>query len=149
MIEPKYLMLGDWVQVKNPSLGFYNVMGRIIAINEMEGHALSKTFDISFVDDEDHKIHYIGCPKYNVYPIPLTPEILEKNGFEYCEAHRMYLYLDDFFDIKIRQYSDMMWEFTYCNNEMNLPDTQIAGIGYVHHLQHALNMVGVEKDIII
>ena len=82
-------------------------------------------------------------------PIPLTPEILEKNGFEYCEAHRMYLYLDDFFDIKIRQYSDMMWEFTYCNNEINLPDTRIAGIGYVHHLQHALNMVGVEKDIII
>ena len=82
-------------------------------------------------------------------PIPLTREILEKNGFEYCEVHRMYLYLDDFFDIKIRQYSDMMWEFTYCNNEMNLPDTQIAGIGYVHHLQHALNMVGVEKDIII
>ena len=142
MIEPKYLMLGDWVQVKNPSLGLYNVMGRIIAINEMEGHALSKTFDISFVDDEDHKIHYIDCPKYNVYPIPLTPEILGKNGFE------------DINDIYTARCTNIHYscpifiEYCCANNCLYINDGLIPEpILYVHRLQHAFRLCGIDKEI--
>ena len=166
MIEPKYLMLGDWVQVKNHSLGFYNVMGRIIAINEMEGHALSKTFDISFVDDEDHKIHYIGCPKYNMYPIPLTPEILEKNEFNFgntaseedfcCSTGCLlpeegWCYDEGAGEIKIifpnesdggllrldDQNADRHLELIFCNPLM------------VHQLQQALRLCGIDKEIIL
>jgi len=78
-----------------------------------------------------------------IFPIPLTPEILEKNGFSFQNWWRIengnptiylaehygswWLYQDDYLDT--REY--------------------FAKIKYVHELQHALRLCGIDKEITI
>lgn len=112
------------------------------------------------VDGAEKKVWYLSkqdeindtTNDYWVKPIPLTPEILEKNGFvkngEYSE---------------IREYNE--WEIGEWNNppyvsvkldidrqvmrvtnrgrDMFIADREV----YVHQLQHALRLAGVEKEI--
>lgn len=115
--------------------------GQIIKVTSL--YAKNGSTEVGFGDKEDRWVD-ISVLK----PIFLTDEILHKN-FDYFSLHKRYVLTDDYFDIDIRQYSELQWVFCYHNTEMNIPDTGIAGIGYVHHLQHALRMVGVEKEIII
>lgn len=72
-----------------------------------------------------------------VRPIPLTPEILEKNGFYKNATPNEYEYnygvFDIFYNIKhslvrIELYERNCYEFT---------------IGYVHEFQHALRLCGL------
>ena len=69
MIEPKELMWGDWV--------------RLVADNDNE------VLQVNYVRRDG-----VGFKKYVVYfneiePIPLTAEILEKNGFKKLKAKKM------------------------------------------------------------
>ena len=86
---------------------------------------------------------------WNLEPIPLTPEILEKNfgvverssdGYS-CVINRELLlafHLEATLDIWIAQPSD--WpHLTY---SLPLPR-------YVHELQHALRICGIEKEIVL
>lgn len=83
-------------------------------------------------------------------PIPLTPEILEKNGFEKRTIGRIpqYVIADDYFDIMINEYTDSIWRFEYNNAEIQFPSTRIF-ICYVHELQHALRLCGIDKEIVL
>ena len=77
-------------------------------------------------------------------PIPLTPEILEKN----FEKKALWGIYDDYYDFTIREWDGMfIVNYHYC--EIPMPDTQIVGISWVHELQHALKLCGIEKEIII
>lgn len=78
-------------------------------------------------------------------PIPLTAEILEKN----FEKKTLYGIFDDYFDFEIREFNDSMYIVNYHCCEMPIPDTQISNICFVHELQHALRLCGVEKEIIL
>lgn len=74
----------------------------------------------------------------DVAPIPLTHEILEKNGFEnYKNSGILEYYKRD--DVKFEKHQGIIWT----------PKNQITGIEYVHELQHALKLCGIEKDIIL
>jgi hypothetical protein len=72
-----------------------------------------------------------------IHPIPLTPEILEKNGFEencgrwYNSEARM----------EFEQYKD-----GWCRT-INCGEYSVYFIKYVHQLQNALRLAGVEKEI--
>lgn len=72
-------------------------------------------------------------------PIPLTPEILEKNGI-----HRTYE--DDKYAI-FR--GDGLWAVKYSDGdwELSTPPVCRVDIKYVHQLQHALRLAGVDKEI--
>ena len=88
-------------------------------------------------------------------PIPLTPEILEKNGFKKF----------DFLHIK-GQYQWAWWEnilisvTLWCrelNNDtkdgmmlkIEAPNSSLClKVNYIHELQHALRLCGIEKEII-
>lgn len=75
-------------------------------------------------------------------PILITPEILEKNGFR----------------IEIAEYTPD-WKRCILNPNFFLEDrlkgcyhfngNNLAKINYVHELQHALKLCGIEKNIII
>lgn len=84
----------------------------------------------------------------DVTPIPLTPEILEKNGF-------------GFIDTSNKEYSSVWtgwWildclELGCCNNSkfpvfFNIADTNVK-VNYVHELQHALKFCKIEKEIVL
>lgn len=86
---------------------------------------------------------YEGAAFYDrIFPIPLTPEILEKN----FEKKTFYGIYDDYFDLDIREYSDSVYVATFHNCEMHTPDQQMT-FSFVHELQHFLNHCGIEKEI--
>ena len=72
-------------------------------------------------------------------PIPLTPEILEKNGI-----HRTYE--DDKYAI-FR--GDGLWAVKYSDGdwELSTPPVCRVDIKYIHQFQHALRLAGVDKEI--
>lgn len=80
-------------------------------------------------------------------PIPITVEMLEKNGFETEDAKDGgFVLCDDFYDIFIYEWSDSIWVARYESTEMNIPFEQ-ATMSYVHELQHFLRASGFEKEI--
>ena len=84
-----------------------------------------------------------------IEPIPLTPEILEKNGFigdkNVCK-------------IKMRDDSkDELWQCEYAwflknlriKNHTNGSIARLYDIMFVHELQHTLRLCGIKKEIIL
>lgn len=74
---------------------------------------------------------------YNIFPIPITPEILKKNGF------RLDTYSEEFMSGK--------W---WTRNDFVIHESMNDSVGrnnfsykYVHQLQHALRLCGIEKEI--
>lgn len=124
------LMIGDWVQ--HPVYMGNLVPCRVVGIST----EITVEFDT-------------GARKYEALnfaqPIPLTAEILVKNGFADFRKHD----------------EDGMHHFEYCINGMRIDqladtlfvwicpatDNSILTIKYVHELQHALKLCGIEKEI--
>lgn len=91
-------------------------------------------------------------------PIPLTSEILEKNGFEndFYEEES----IADYHTIRLEGYSLKYnigeidgYLVTWCNGSINVT-TDMHGcvqkdISYVHELQHCLKLVGISKGIVL
>lgn len=89
-------------------------------------------------------------------PLPLTPEILEKNGFHYTNDHT--LKGADTYVLRLEQHS---FDFTitiklndyfaldsYDDRVYRLAEIE-TGKWNVHQLQHALRLCGIDKEITI
>lgn len=100
------IMLGDWVKM-------YNGKGEYIDDTRVDINTL-----------------YTICQEWQnvlrLEPIPLTPEILEKNGFS---RNGLHIALFD------RRGGD---DFLGASN-----------LQYVHELQHAMRLCGIEKEIVL
>lgn len=122
------LMIGDWVSWDSEN-------GRIAGLSHDENDEYGP---VQMVDDEDLDIAHV-----DIEPIPLTEEILKANGFER---------IDDVLVLRL------------ANNEgyfriecFKLPNIRIATqtskgfhdlhytFDYVHQLQHALRLVGLNN----
>lgn len=128
-------MIGDWVRMLYP-------------------------FDMD-IDRRPEKIKMLEKgSKVDCEPIPLTAEILEKNEFDIAilnnkepEAYLRMGYLDDdgemediAYDIIIDRHKTY-WELTIINNDKGCRID--ININYVHELQHALKLCGIDKQIIL
>ena len=89
-----------------------------------------------------------------INPIPLTPEILEKNGFE-NDFYEEETIADNGVKIKLEGYSyrEDNVSVSYCDGGVNVcNDFTDADIHIrcesVHQLQHALRLAGIDKAII-
>ena len=152
MISTKDLMIGNWVYME-AHRGYEAQYIQVVAIPDASskdhcGHigAFPVGVDNDFRDIEDR----------HLFPIPLTAEILEKNGFVYTKPQ------------KSTESEDKVWQ--YQNNEKqtlieieeqmddNLLDFYIGNFicgtnsceiyfRHVHHLQHVLWLCGIEKEI--
>jgi hypothetical protein len=81
-----------------------------------------------------------GFQEEHLAPIPLTDEILKANGFEYF--HKNFAALD--------RESPLQLEMVEWPNEEGIGLWMLGGvikIRYVHELQHALRLCGIEKEI--
>lgn len=90
--------------------------------------------------------------EYNeIEPIPLTNEILEKNGFEV--THNMSSSRNkDVWSLRVSKYK--VFHIIEHHNKRQFPYFWIeigsnSDIKYVHQLQHALRLCGIEKEIIL
>ena len=123
------LMIGDWVETGHL---VYNKVQEIARDNDMQWY-------ISF-----------ACSAtlfraYEFEPIPLTPEILEKNGikkrrdeyavFGWEGMKQWYVTLEDFKP----QYD--FWFITSSDRDLNIS----GQIRYVHQLQHTLRICGLDE----
>ena len=134
------LMIGDWV--------WYNNQPHQIRQLGIFGENR---------DGDDYPAVCVGKPngvglileRNEIEPIPLTPEILEKNGFRIIfegELHTTYFQDIEGFHVEIK-----IDKIGYIKLSM------INGLGYsivteckfVHQLQHALRLCEIEKEIIL
>ena len=125
-MKPNELLIGDWVQV--PSL-----------IDDVEQYnAWCKVKQL-----RDCDLDVIGFKelKYNeIAPIPITLEILEKLGWRKIGRKT---YMDEQMCVLANHYDDK-WQMSYGGID---DYTNIPNIRYVHELQHALRLCGIEKEI--
>lgn len=82
----------------------------------------------------------------NFKPIPLTPEILEKNGFGFCDMSSNGSAWTGWWILDCLELG--------CCSKLNFPvyfniaDTNVK-VNYVHELQHALRLCKIDKEIIL
>lgn len=136
-------MIGNWVKIK----GDYG-----------------KPLKITTIDDTYNSINYfdgdaegeLTLQLNEIEPIPLTPEILGKNGWKHEFDKKDYM-------VKYNLGEEgkncwMMWAIKEHNLDIqrqdkkldvyNLKVSKVAiPCDYVHQLQHALRLCGIEKEI--
>lgn len=135
-LTTKDLMIGDWVTVRRPNNRHEQVKVKSIIGN---GTIEAKTSD-----------GLVTIGESAIIPIPLTPEILEKNGFRF----------DDTDTGLGEQGSEMMTvvknsgldALIYMDNghvvcSVYAEDGVYDKVLFVHTLQHAMRLCGVDKEI--
>ena len=128
-------MIGDWVyaidgdEIKRPCR---------IATLEYDSTNKRDDFSIDFYGT-DYEVEWPDVT-FEVEPIPLTAEILEKNGARKSllmgEQRHFTYWLDG---LEILAIYDADFSFQINGNARKLK--------YVHELQHALKLCGIEKEI--
>ena len=135
-------MIGDWARVNHDGLcikkGTIVMIGGIDADNSLAKRGLIGSAHCRPLDDDQFE-GGIWCEYLE--PIPLTAEILEKNGFEcrgaWCLPGE---------DLGLRQDGDSWGLLSYYAEYDALA---FCHIKYVHELQHALHLCRIEKEITI
>ena len=131
MISPNELQIGDWV-----------LYGKGYAIIKAIGTHRSAI--LVSIDGQDELIE----ETYDIIdPIPLTDEILRKSGFGCVDSDSelSHYYLGDphyCADMNLHIGTDKKGCFW-----LNYYSNSIYGLIYVHELQHAFSLLGIEKEI--
>lgn len=120
----KELSVGDWVALENQPF-------EVIGINP------------PYVDllGNGNRLRLSDVYNENLLPIPLTAEILEKNGFRLVVVNKKF---NDWHDnnITIRKYyNEYNYHLFVCGQKVEFK------MLFIHQLQHALRLAGMEKEI--
>ena len=101
----------------------------------------------------------MNCWEYNnkYEPIPLTPEILEKSGFNdsIIEAQKRIRFVVLCKEYQLTYSFNSNWFSIYKDANVSGSDYPIficafqERIRYVHQLQHALKLCGIDKEIVV
>ena len=134
-------MIGDWVYFKTNKV-------------------YAKITEIYFTLDVEHKymvsLNSCGnryCVSINeIEPIPITKEILEKNGFkkEIGAKEVVFTYDDDDKNYRLvihPKETNYCGIYTYIHIDVGCVGIEELPLEYVHQLQHALRLCGIEKEI--
>ena len=138
-IENESLMIGDWVYA------VYNGIKYTAKVEKLD-------YDIAVICNGLPDDWQDGYDFDDIKPIPLTPEILEKNGFE--------LYKQDFTSHKVYKFGSLDYieadegymgvggyvEYKHFNTIHRFIH-YVFKLYYVHELQHALKLCGINKAI--
>ena len=126
------LMIGDWV-------------GRVFDDKRIDYRQVDwiRTGEIGM---RYQKVWAIGC----IEPIPLTPEILEKNGFEMFKYDGWVHYYRIFGNSVIPFVLHSMIGGEMLSQEVDIFSTSTntnrgIDVNYVHELQHALRLCGLNE----
>lgn len=121
------LSVGDWVQDKE------GTPVKILGIEQWSGEY--------YLNVEVNGADVGNVIAEGALPIPITPEILGKNGFEVC---------DDAARLKLDR-PHALWLFKEQEGwDLHLPSREQhinLRIEHIHQLQHVLRLAGVEKEI--
>lgn len=132
------LSVGDWFQARMVKCDYEDLditpPMRVAEISSDEVMLqLGSVKHYAFVDD--------------LQPIPLTPEILEKNGFARKDKYR-FVNIDMLSTVE--KYGTKYYDYhnIYKKGKTYRPiRVEADNIRYVHQLQHAMRLAGIEKEI--
>lgn len=128
------LMIGDWVLVGDAPY-------RIKEIDYDENIVRYYTPD---EEEAQEGLTGLYAPVQELGRIPITPEVLKKSDFEESVDYWFLKWCDE--DVWIYEWSESIWVVRYDDTEMNTPAQQLV-VAYVHELQHALKLCGIDKTI--
>ena len=137
MVNVKSLMVGDWV--------LHNGTPKKVITNLADSVALEDT-------DNGYGLTYERVRNEQMEPIPLTDEILAKNGFR---RKRDFMQLGNFDkprlilwhteDNKILNHSKLECEIHHAKAGTHVH----LQCEFVHELQHLLRLCKIEKDVVV
>ena len=136
-MKAKDLMIGDylyWGKDKIVKVQMLRKYGDNFGIDVVYNDSVNLYF---CTDNDDIYFYSINDLK----PIPLTPEILEKNWFVY--------------DLEDKLFEDIYPRISMLYAQYRLVENyginygEMSEIKYVHQLQHALRLCGIDKEIIL
>ena len=124
-----------------------------ITFSDVQNDSYCPKLKVVIIDKEDVYVSVDGDPVVDMLDskdlagIPLTPEILEKNGFGYIEKDEnlSHYYLGEPHfckDMNLHIGTDNTGRFW-----LNYYNNAIYGLRYVHQLQHAIRLCRIEKEI--
>lgn len=128
------LSIGDYVRVKMCKWDYDDPDTLDAKVLSIEGNSVGVGYDNSgivmsaFVDD--------------LQPIPITAEVLENNGFSH-NGNKWYT--PELFTLERWSKGWSIVIACTCGDYV----CEVCTIKYVHQLQHALRLVGVEKEIVL
>lgn len=141
--DGKVLMIGDLVIgcIETDILGeaTYKILCKVTGINhyeDVECEALEPfPDDLDWQDGDDFSW---------LEAIPLTPEILEKNGFVKQGYPGWLIYTEEYMIQWRNDYPNLLSIDSFSSNYGSFKGFIVD---YVHQLQHALRLCGIEKEI--
>ena len=141
MIKPEDLRIGDLVMISHGCMFPKGTMCAVTEIRPDKEFGYKKgVVSLSAINDNDDRPWGTWC--CNIDGIPITPEILENNGFEMKDDTVVYakskLGLKPLDDNKGYQAGIGSIFFIYVN---------IGDIQYVHELQHILWVLGLDAEL--
>ncbi len=131
------------------------MIGDYITFRDVQNDSFCPKLKVCGLIDDDVYVSNDGDPVLDVVDqddiagIPLTTDILEKNGFGYVEKDTLmgitHFYLGEPYycenmNLHIGGDNNGVFWLNYLRND-------IWSIRYVHQLQHALRICGIEKEI--
>ena len=153
------LMIGDWVRVTDKAretycYGEYKA-GEIVQVREILDYGINPDWCGAEVNDVLHL--------EAIEPIPLTKEILEANGFQLNQVREetpRYVWFGEstrndtivsvsFYTPPVHGVKVLTKIETDSSHGCGVNNVHNCDIEYVHELQHALRLCGIDKEIII
>lgn len=127
-MESNKLMIGDWVMVAHSGNATHYAK-----VTALTGGIIECLLD--------------GCGVLckSVEPIPITPEILEKNGLGKLVTYGTEKWVCENFRLNVYD-SGATWRFCAYTNRN---EDSVLYIRFIHELQHALRLCGIEKEIVL
>ena len=127
-------MLGDWVGY----IGAYeDESGEIVKLWQRPISIKVTFITPDAVQYEDEEGCY-ECMDYELYPIPITPEILEKNGMKVFEHRNPW-----------QEAKNLIKKWYSKDGRFYVSYYRVGDIKYIHQLQNALRFCGIEKEIVL
>lgn len=133
-MKAQELMIGDWVEYR-----FTRWTEKGGVYKDYQYVQISSIGKLYIKADNDRVASADG---EEFYPIPLTSEILEKNGWE----HKWWW---------VHPSTRICFQEKITGDFRVMPDTEcdkrdwFATIKYVHELQHLYKLCGIEKDVVL
>lgn len=113
---------------------YFSVNGEVVKVQETE-------FNLCGIWDSQENYHVVGYEMLE--PIPLTVEILEKNGWEYSEPFNDWTYS---ICENVKEYSIYKGGRGFIIKQYQ-SITDLHTIAYVHELQHILWALGIDDNL--
>lgn len=136
-MKAEELMIGDWVYITEPD-DFHGYIGKVVITNA----------ETNYIAVRIPNMHLHDVFVEDLQPIPLTEEILEKNGYKFnyiCYEKKGYPAIE--LGSEEGTYNIGKVYVPYNNGD---PDIHVyTTCKYVHELQHAIKLCGIEKNIIL